>query len=277
MQPTGNQNDQAAPPTDPRAQGILAVQAYRVCPSVPASSKLASSLLALGSAQRLWYFSQMASLAKILSALQREISVASQKRATWGNGEELRATKVVLSLEFEIKEAANGEISFSFSRPKTTSNGVTSAPCQKLVLELEPSSGQPLAKSALRKTQKSAQPEQEFESHQAIELTGDLSALFGPPGFDSSARAMVFREAFSELSEEQTRMVIESFSGSPLPETETTAKRARSLVAKIFKSGPAKSEAKGAELLTEIYARYPMQIILRIIEQEWKTQQNWMG
>ncbi|HUR46640.1 MAG TPA: hypothetical protein VMZ27_12245 [Candidatus Saccharimonadales bacterium] len=145
------------------------------------------------------------------------------------------------------------------------------------MLELDLPSSSPSSNPTLRRPGASSQATQELESAQEAELIQGFSSLFGPPGFDSSARATVFREAFGELSPEQSRMLIESFSGTPLPEGEKLAKRSRALLIKICKSGPTKSEEEGGHLLADIFARYPLPMILTLIAREWKTQQSWMG
>jgi hypothetical protein len=106
------------------------------------------------------------------------------------------------------------------------------------------------------------------------ESVAALSEVFGAPGFDSSARATVFREALEELGEAQRGAVLASL-GSPAPEGEEPALgRARQLVLRLAGSGPA-GPKRGPELLRQLAGRVPAAVLIRLAAERWRTQSEW--
>lgn len=108
------------------------------------------------------------------------------------------------------------------------------------------------------------------------EIIPTLSQVFGAPGFDSSARATVFRETFAERSHEQACAVVAALgSGAPLA-GEEAVKFAAQMLRGIIQSGPTKTAARGAELLQAVLSRHPLPEVLRVVEVVWKTQDDWL-
>lgn len=101
-----------------------------------------------------------------------------------------------------------------------------------------------------------------------------LSEVFGAPGFDSSARATVFRETLEDLDEAECLAVLTSL-GTPAPEGEEPAlSRARQLVQRLAGSGPA-GPKRGPELLRQLAGRVPAGVLLRLAAERWRTQSEW--
>ena len=101
-----------------------------------------------------------------------------------------------------------------------------------------------------------------------------LSEVFGAPGFDSSARATVFRETLEELDEAECQAVLTSL-GTPAPEGEEPAlSRARHLVQRLAGSGPA-GPRRGPELLRQLASRVPAGVLIRLAAERWRTQSEW--
>jgi hypothetical protein len=103
-------------------------------------------------------------------------------------------------------------------------------------------------------------------------LVAALSEIFGAPGFDSAARASVFREALEELSDDQRRQVLTTLSlrTEPIGE-EAAVSRSRRLVRRLAASGPAGIE-HGAQLLATLAAQSPGSQLIRLAAERWRTQ-----
>ncbi len=100
-----------------------------------------------------------------------------------------------------------------------------------------------------------------------------LSEVFGAPGFDSSARATVFREALEELSEEQGHRVLLSLGSVPSPGEEAIVSRARHLIQRLAASGPAGSE-RGPEKLRHLASTGSVRELIQLAKR-WRTQSEW--
>lgn len=106
-----------------------------------------------------------------------------------------------------------------------------------------------------------------------------LCGLFGAPGFDSSARACVFREALDGLSDADVAAVITRLAGPREGEGKVAPEleRARELLSRVVRSGPAQSFRRGGEILTTLFALAPVAAVLRLVEERWETQREWMN
>lgn len=100
-----------------------------------------------------------------------------------------------------------------------------------------------------------------------------LSEVFGAPGFDSSARATVFREALEELSEEQRHRVLVSLRDVPSPGEEGIVTQARHLIRRLAASGPAGSE-RGLGKLRQLASTCSVRELIQLAER-WRTQSEW--
>ncbi|MFN7141376.1 MAG: hypothetical protein ACK4UN_18775, partial [Limisphaerales bacterium] len=116
----------------------------------------------------------------------------------------------------------------------------------------------------------------ELKGPAAESVIQQLSTIFGAPGFDSSARATVFREAFQELSDQEVEALIKSLSVSPSASAPNTVKHSLSLVERVCRAGPSGIE-KGKRTLAQIFASQHPTPVLKLIATTWKTQEEWMG
>ena len=101
-----------------------------------------------------------------------------------------------------------------------------------------------------------------------------LAQILGAPGFDSSARATVFREALEELDTAQQRQVLLGLGDPPSPGEDPAVIRARHLVRRLASSGPAGSK-NGPRLLRELATKYPVEDLIALAATRWRTQSEW--
>lgn len=111
----------------------------------------------------------------------------------------------------------------------------------------------------------------------ASEIFGTLQQVFGAPGFDSSARATVFREALGELTLEQARAAVARLRPGVPSSADSATQRAGNILRGICHSGPLKNAARGGQLLAAVLEHYPLPVVLGVAETEWKTQDSWLG
>jgi hypothetical protein len=246
----------------------------------------------------------MQPLHKIIGAIQREVAAALResnaaepgkkaRSASLPAGVRLEAERIVLTLDLSIVE--NGDaITISAPPPRTTLDGATPQTGSTLRIEFKPSYDSGKSSGGLqieRQRYNSESKASGAAAHGTITHTGQasgtlpspdqerilqtLSMIFGPPGFDSSARATVFREVLGDLSPAQTMAAMQNLI-NPGTDLEPAIRRARTTIVKIIRHGPLKSVEKGAELLAGIYSEFPGTTILKGIANEWKTQEDWL-
>lgn len=223
----------------------------------------------------------MQPLKNVLAALRREIAAALETNQDLPPGTRLEAERVVLSLELSLKEkpSKNGTVELLFEVPDASSH----EPGRKHTLTIEfalppASTSSPAEKPVVsRKRAAVAGAPARLEGAEAERVTAALAKVFGAPGFDSSARASVFREALAELSDEQIRAVLDSLPGPAQPGLDETVKRARHLISGVLKSGPLRSTERGGEALAEVLAQHPVKLVIQLIADKWETQTDWLN
>ncbi len=116
--------------------------------------------------------------------------------------------------------------------------------------------------------------------HPHNELHSALAAIFGPPGFDASARASVFCEIVENLAPSQLEALLAAFTEDaaevPLhrpPDADVAAARIR--VVRLLKLGPAGFPAGLASLL-RLLNRPGGEALVRTLREHWKTQSDWI-
>jgi hypothetical protein len=116
--------------------------------------------------------------------------------------------------------------------------------------------------------------------HPHNELHSALAAIFGPPGFDSAARASVFCEIIENLKPSQLEALLAAFtedsSEVPLhrpPDADVATARTR--IARLLKLGPAGFPAGLASLL-RLLNRPGGEAVVRTLREHWKTQSDWI-
>lgn len=101
-----------------------------------------------------------------------------------------------------------------------------------------------------------------------------LAEVFGAPGFDSAARATVFRETLEPLSEVDRRVVLASLGEVPGAEVDPSLGLARHLLRRLAGSGPGGSQ-EGPERLRRLAERFPVEELIRVAAERWRTQSEW--
>ena len=95
-----------------------------------------------------------------------------------------------------------------------------------------------------------------------------LDGVFGPPGFDSAARATVFRESAIELGPESLQGVLTALMEGRRLE-ESGLERARHAIQRLLECGPA-GVKKGAGILHDVFSSYPFDPLLTLVEDRWR-------
>lgn len=108
------------------------------------------------------------------------------------------------------------------------------------------------------------------------EIVSALSQVFGAPGFDSSARATVFREALEGWSRKQALAALSAVAASPSASHAEPMRTAVHRLRGVIQSGPGKSLASGVSTLRDVLTCHPMELVLLVAETEWKSQEQWL-
>jgi hypothetical protein len=95
-----------------------------------------------------------------------------------------------------------------------------------------------------------------------------LDGVFGPPGFDSAARATVFRESAMELGPESFPGVLTALIEARRLE-EPGLERARHAIQRLLERGPA-GVRNGAGILRDVFGRHPFDPLLTLVEDRWR-------
>ena len=111
---------------------------------------------------------------------------------------------------------------------------------------------------------------------EAGEMVSALSQLFGAPGFDSSARATVFREVLEGMPRKRVLAVLAAVSTSPSARTDDATRMAAHLLRGVIQSGPTKALDSGVSTLRKVLSGHSLAEVLRAVESEWKTQSAWL-
>lgn len=235
------------------------------------------------------YRAVMQSLNRVLAALRQEIdaglTAGALSPSPWSAG------KVVVELELVGREEA-GRISFAVAEVAGVAALAGAGPDAEagrsqftlhLRLELLRAGAleATLAKAADVSRDRATEATRPAPAPAAATTTEPvfqaLCGLFGAPGFDSSARACVFREALEGLSDADVAAVIARLAGPREGEVAAELERARELLSRVVRSGPAQSFRRGAEILTALFALAPVAAVLRLVEERWETQRDWMN
>lgn len=221
-------------------------------------------------------FVSMHSFKDVYAAISKEVQAAlNEKNSTPGSGG-FQAERVVISLAMAVhSRGTDGSLELLFSVPGPGEQAP--APLHTVTIEFARGlSGNHVPGRAA--IENGVLPSNDsFAMADAEDLQKSLALIFGEPGFDSSARATVFREALADLSEDEIHTVLNSLGVASLPAASESVQRARHRVLRILQSGPGKSSRAGAEILPKIFAHHPAEQILQLIKDRWKTQDDWLG
>lgn len=103
-----------------------------------------------------------------------------------------------------------------------------------------------------------------------------LTQVFGAPGFDSSARAMVFCETLVGMSHAEVLAVLATLRPEATARLDDTTRRPSHVLRGIIQSGPTKNVGVGAEALVGLLKHHPLAEVLQTAEATWKTQDDWL-
>ena len=176
------------------------------------------------------------------------------------------ADRVSVSLGLQFQVAASGESGgwMIATDPSASAHRLT------LEFKLQPAGGADAAKGGVTPAALSAPVPVVVEPIDFAEL----AEVFGAPGFDSSARATVFRETLEDLDEAERWAVLTTL-GDPAAEGEEPAlSRARQLIQRLVGSGPA-GPKRGPQLLRQLASHAPAAALIRLAAERWRTQSEW--
>ena len=229
----------------------------------------------------------MASLKTILAALQNELETAFSGSLELRDGNRLRTDRISLSLELDFIESsdADGNLQIEFRAPspdpgrkKNPASAGDAARRHTMTFEFRSDTGSAATAPEIpRPKTKKSKTEAPLVGAAYDQLVTGLSRVFGPPGFDSSARATVFREILEELSKEHQDAVRAALRSGTFESDERLVHSALHRLRGLFQSGPATSPKVGAELFWAIAGQYSMPSLLQLIQEAWKEQSSWMG
>ncbi len=210
----------------------------------------------------------MPSLRDIVAALQQELDAAFTKTTPGATGTALELEKVTLSLAVDLLEnnttTGGSGIGFSFLE------GAKAAKSSGHRLTIELRNPRAVASTALAVASEVG-PAPVAKAESLLEMA---SRVFGPPGFDNAARAEVFCEAIKELSEADTRTVLESLTGNVPLDEKGPLDGARIRIRRLLRFSPV-GEAAAAATVTEISQRFSKREILQVISSRWKMTTGW--
>jgi hypothetical protein len=213
----------------------------------------------------------MASLEQIIAVIRLEVDHALAAQKPLPNEVVLEAERVVVTLHFNVSAAQGSSLptlSFNTKKSDSANNSLT------IEFNYGRSGGTSIPP---RVTEVSEQPRsRQLTAEDALRVTEQLSKVFGKPGFDSSARATVFREALENLSKGETVALIEELSGASSPDVAPPVKRAKALLQRVCRAGPAGADA-GAKLLVQVLRQHEPDLVRKFIAETWKTQEDWLS
>ena len=213
----------------------------------------------------------MLSIEQALTALQREILLALPDTSRRPARVVFQAEKVVVSLGLQLnpdaQTSATSHPFFVAADSATCVHHVTIEFRLNTPLLPDPPVSIPANETPrLPANASSVEAETDFAT---------LCEILGAPGFDSSARATVFRETLENLSESQRREVLASLT---VPTTnadeDTSLSYARHLIRRLVTSGPA-GFVRGSTLLVHLARQSSVNDLMRLAALRWRTQSEW--
>lgn len=192
----------------------------------------------------------MTELQEALATLRREVEASAAADAT---GSSWRLGRIHLRLGLEWVQSPEGHGSWCPAGRESPHS-----------VELEWVRGEAITSG----TGTAVQPVPQSSAVGATSPLQRLEAAFGPPGFDSAARATVFREVALEIGAEAVVGLLEA-----LIENRTVADpdidRSRHGVRRLLERGPA-GVGQGARILLDVFRQFPGDSILQWIGAHWR-------
>lgn len=213
----------------------------------------------------------MLTVEQAVRALRREILTALAEDATLPRGATFSAERVTISLAVRIDPAtvaAGGPDALHVAEdPGPSDHRVTVEFRLGEVLLPSPEMTVSSAPAPSADLPTSADPD-------GSSAFAGLARILGTPGFDSSARATVFRETLEELDAAQQRQALLGLGDPPSAGEDPAVIRARHLIRRLAASGPAGS-IHGPRLLRELATRFPVEDQVALAASRWRTQSEW--
>ena len=237
----------------------------------------------------------MHSIKQVLQALRKEITEALAPSTCEATSNPLQARRVQVWLQLQVEDTPRAKAGrpspaprfYVASIPAGRSRGsaAATAPGHSMCIEFSLGDSEPSARTQPTDSGSTAgikqpaepPPRRALGAADQRALLDTFSQLLGAPGFDSSARATVLREALEPLSENQVRKVMPLLDGAPRPVADSRVKHARHLLNGILRSGPLKSIPTGGALLMRAFSEFPPRDILSWLLETWKTQDHWLN
>jgi hypothetical protein len=221
----------------------------------------------------------MEPLQNVIASLRREIQAALATGRDLPAAARLEPERVTLSLKFSIQEekSPDGTVILQFGVPPPSQSDLAAHTMTVDFKVAQPQSASPRHDTTDRPRLESApQKAATLDSAAANQLEDSLTSILGTPGFDSSARATVFRESLSELSDEQANALGEALRGPLSPDSSPAMTHAGHLLNRLLVSGPAGAE-RGRAILAEVLHQHSVPVLVQFVKEKWKTQMEWLG
>lgn len=219
------------------------------------------------------------SLQKALAALRQAIDDSLCERSALPSNTRLEADRIVVSLQLSLEEQASADGTSQLVWVVPEGRAPSGQPGHTVTFEFKSTKITP--EQTLNRPTHTARPAatpavpRQVEVSEAELVVTMLTLLFGPPGFDSSARATVFREALEGLGEDKVAAALRDLDSKSSAEPDHAYKSVRHLMRGVIKSGPLRSVERGVEILDELLRQHRIGPVLQLIQDRWKTQQDW--
>ncbi len=213
----------------------------------------------------------MQTLSEVVRALRTEVAAALADGGALPDGCRVEADRVVATIGFAI---VSGPDETSSRRPPRFVVAGESVAAHTLRVEfaVRDCGGGASSISNGRAVEEPAPVAMAaVDAGRAVEI---LSSVFGAPGFDSSARASVFRETLVALEPGDARRLIESLAEGA-PTGDRGFDHARHLVRRVIASGPASVDV-GVAALRGLFRDHDASGILSLVGERWRTQHDWL-
>lgn len=212
----------------------------------------------------------MQSLKEVMAALREEIASAVAGNKPLSENVRLEADRVVVTLGFQVEKEAGQAVAFKFGTDSDANSLCIEFRCQTGDLPSIPTKAENAAAPP------AARATRELSDTEIESVVRQLSQVFGAPGFDSSARATVFLEAFENLSVSEVGALVELFSSTGSTPPSDQVKRSQGLIRRICDAGPSGREG-AKKILARVFAEFEAAAVLDLVSSTWKHQQHWLG
>jgi hypothetical protein len=211
----------------------------------------------------------MHSIGNALQKLKREILEGLSAGPGAVPGLRLIPERVTLSISMHLRQPADGGNPDGEFVPAPA--GTDGEHRVTVEFKVEPSEeGAPV----LTRAESETSPRKVVSEADEALIVKSLSEVFGTPGFDSSARATVFREALENLDDPSRKAVLRDLSSEKAPSDRPEQAQARHLILRLARSGPS-GEKRSREVLEQLSKKYSGEEVIRVANIHWRDQSIW--